>query len=300
MEMTSLSHMAACLLPLLFATCSASDSDEASPKDTGAKTRHLVITQTADDATRATLTDDGTTLAAAWTKGDGLAYWNFTEKQEFDAQTSRFVTKHDAGSLTATTTAATSQFEGSVTCSEGDYLAVIYPAATVNNAGAYTLTLSGQDGTLATLAQRYHYVYGVAHVTGVTETTATATMGKMKSLLTVCKFAFTDGTNAIPIETLTISYGGNDSWTGKYPQTATVTCNSTQADVTATAETSSEPLTVTLTTESKEAYVALVPVIGRDFNFTVTNGSGTYTGTATATLNAGEYVVATGLKLTKQ
>ena len=50
-----------------------------------------------------------------------------------------------------------------------------------------------------------------------------------------------------------------------------------------------------------EAFVALLPTSGqRTFSFTVTDGSGnTYTGTAKATLTEGEYVVATGLKLTK-
>jgi len=35
------------------------------------------------------------------------------------------------------------------------------------------------------------------------------------------------------------------------------------------------------------------------YSFRLTSGEDTYTGTATAQLNAGEYVVATGLKLTK-
>ena len=38
----------------------------------------------------------------------------------------------------------------------------------------------------------------------------------------------------------------------------------------------------------------------RTYNFTVTSGSSIYTGTASALLKKGEYVVATGLKLTHQ
>jgi hypothetical protein len=45
-------------------------------------------------------------------------------------------------------------------------------------------------------------------------------------------------------------------------------------------------------------YVALFPEMGATYSFTVTSGGNTYTGTATATLNEGEYVVAP-LKLTK-
>ena len=48
-------------------------------------------------------------------------------------------------------------------------------------------------------------------------------------------------------------------------------------------------------------YVALLPTAAqRTFRFTVSDTSNTYTGTAKATLTEGEYVVATGLKLTKQ
>ena len=42
------------------------------------------------------------------------------------------------------------------------------------------------------------------------------------------------------------------------------------------------------------------PSIRAPNNFTVTNSSGTYTGTAKATLAEGEFVEATGLKLMKQ
>ena len=162
------------------------------------------------------------------------------------------------------------------------------------------------DGTLATLATRFHYVFGKAQVTAVTDATADATMPKMKSLLTVCKFSFVDKSNdaAIPIQTLTISYGGNGSDAGKYPQTATVICdkNTAQDDVHATgAAGSSEALTITCPTAQAAVYVALLPTAQRTFRFTVSGGSGsTYTGTAKATLTEGEYVEATGLKLTKQ
>ena len=63
-----------------------------------------------------------------------------------------------------------------------------------------------------------------------------------------------------------------------------------------------EPLTVTCTTAQEAVYVALLPTAEqRTFRFTVTDGSGnSYTGTAKATLTEGEYVEATGLKLTKQ
>lgn len=276
--------------------------------DDGVKVRRLTITEADDGAaearqalTRASLTeDDG--LTAKWTAGDELTYCNLSRMQyngEEDVPVS--------GNLTATTTAATSQFTGNVECRKGDYLAVVYPAATFTTNSQYTIALSGQDGTLAGLATRFHYVYGKALVNSVTGAAAEATMPKMKSLLTVCKFSFVDkATNeAIPVLSLSISYGGDGSDVGKYPQTATVAigANTEQADVHATgAAGSSEALTVTCSTAQDAVYVALLPTAApRTFSFTVSGGSGsTYTGTAKATLTEGEYVEATGLRLTKQ
>ena len=276
--------------------------------DDGVKVRRLTITEADDGAaearqalTRASLTENGG-LTAKWTAGDKLTYCNLMRMQkngEEDVPVS--------GNLKATTTAATSQFTGDVVCDAGDYLAVVYPATTFETNESYTISLAGQDGTLATLATNFHYVYGRAHVTSVTETTANATMEKMKSLLTVCKFSFVnkEGGAAIPIQTLTISYGGTGSDAGTYPQTATVAigANTEQADVHATgAAGSSEALTVTCSTAQDAVYVALLPTAAaRTFSFSVSDGSGsTYTGTAKATLTEGEYVEATGLRLTKQ
>ena len=282
----------------------ATDDNAPQTADDGVKVRRLTITEADDGAaearqalTRASLTeDDG--LTAKWTAGDALTYCNLSRVGNSDAPYS--------GRLTAASTAATSQFTGNVTCSEGDYLAVVYPAATFTTNSQYTITLSGQDGTLAGLATNYHYVYGKAQVTAVTDAAAEATMPKMKSLLTVCKFSFVnkDGGAVIPIKSLSISYGGSGSDAGKYPQTATVAigANTEQANVHATGATGTGALTVTCPSAQEAVYVALLPTAAaRTFSFSVSDVSGnTYTGTARATLAEGEYVEATGLKLTKQ
>jgi len=291
-------------------TACSSDDDTTDIPDDGVKVRRITITQTDDAAARQMLTrstlveSDG--LTASWTAGDGLTYCNLsrTNPMNYEIYT---------GPLTAASTASTSQFTGNVTCNAGDYLAVVYPAATFVTNESYTISLSGQDGTLGTLATNYHYVYGKAYVTSVTDNTADATMEKMKSLLTVCKFSFVDKTTgaAIPIKTLAISYGGSGSDARTYPQTATVTLNSNgileQSAVHAAGTASTSSLLVdcsvafSLPSEGLgEVFVALLPTSGqRTFNFTVANSSGTYTGTAKATLVEGEYIVATGLKLTK-
>jgi len=288
------------------AACSGDDdtaTDGSAPQtaDDGVKMRRLTITEAEGGAaearqalTRASLTENDGILTASWTAGDALTYCNLSRVDYGNGEAPY------SGGLTAASTAATSQFTGDVACSAGDYLAVVYPATTFEYNDSYTISLTGQDGTLSTLATNYHYVFGKATVTEVTETTANATMGKMKSLLTVCKFSFKDkSTNAvIPIQTLSISYGGTGSDAGTYPQSATVECGvlTVQTDVHASGVASNSPL---LLEGSGEAfYVALLPTTGqRTFNFTVTNTNGTYTGTAKATLTEGEYVEATGLKL---
>ena len=275
--------------------------------DDGVKVRRLTITEAEGGAaearqalTRASLTeDDG--LTAKWTAGDALTYCNLSRLKNQNED------EPYTGPLTAASTAATSQFTGNVTCNAGDYLAVVYPAATFTTNSQYTIALSGQDGTLAGLATRFHYVYGKALVTAVTEATADATMEKMKSLLTVCKFSFVDkATNkAIPVKSLSISYGGSgNSDAGTYPQTANVAigANTEQANVHAAGVEGDGALTVTCPSEQEAVYVALLPTNAqRTFSFTVTDDSGnSYTGTAKATLAEGEYVEATGLRLTKQ
>lgn len=274
--------------------------------DDGVKVRRLTITEADDGAaearqalTRASLTeDDG--LTAKWTAGDALMYCNLS-RVDYGNDDAPY-----SGGLTAASTAATSRFTGDVACSAGDYLAVVYPAATFTTNSQYTIALSGQDGTLAGLATRFHYVYGKALVNSVTDAAAEATMPKMKSLLTVCKFSFVNKSSnaAIPIKTLTISYGGSSSDKGTYPQTATVAigANTEQADVHATgAAGSSEALTVTCPSAQEAVYVALLPTSAqRTFSFNVSDVSGnTYSGTAKAKLTEGEYIVATGLKLTQ-
>ena len=122
----------------------------------------------------------------------------------------------------------------------------------------------------------------------------------MTSLLALCKFKFSDGTNPIAVKELKISYGSS----GSYPQTGTVTLNvnSSAENVAVEAAASySGPLTITLDKPTPDGvYVSLFPVtISLPYHFTVKDGSDNiYTGTANAQLRAGKYYDST-LKLTK-
>ncbi len=281
-------------------TSCSSDNDEPEnslPATEGRRVRQLTISEV--PLTRATLTDQGTTLGAKWKVGDKATVMDLTAPIEVLYTT-----------LTAKTAAETSAFEGSINWNVGkdDRLALIYPEVSLATGNAaFTVSLSGQKGTLSDVADRYHYIYGVAQVNSVTETTATATISPMKPLLAMAKFTFKDkATNeAIPVTTLTINY--RDEFTGGvvgYPQTATVEPKEKPDELELTWEPQGdngwEPLTITLGTETSDGvYVAMFPCTNNPFSFSVSGSEGTYTGTATAKLQAGKYYPV-ALKLNKQ
>ena len=276
-------------------TSCSSDNDEPEnslPATEGRRVRQLTISEV--PLTRATLTDQGTTLGAEWKKGDKATVMDLTAPIEVLYTT-----------LTAKTAAETSAFEGSINCGVNDRLALIYPAVSLATGNAaFTVSLSGQKGTLSDVADRYHYIYGVAQVTDVTDNTATAYISTMKPLLAVAKFTFKDkATNeAIPVKTVTISYG--DDLDVGYPQTATVepkeNLDELELKVKRQDEESWQPLSFSFATETSDGvYVALFPCTRELFSFSVTGSEGTYTGTATATLLAGKYYPV-ALKMNKQ
>ena len=293
-----------CLIWVLVAGCSHSEDDDVVPVNKDVKTRLLTFTQVENRGSRAVLKEDAKNgLKALWKRGDQLGCCNL--KLEESIMT---LGEISTGTLTARdNNVVTSIFQGEMTCEQNDQLAVIYPATDFDYElksgeyfAKYTITLSGQDGTLEKLANSYHYMYGVATVNSVTSSMAEAS-GKMQSLLAVCKFSFTDGEgHTINVKELEISFekNGVQGDIGTYPQTANVTCNINQEAVFADAVRSNDPLIIqtVLGSDSQyptDVYVALLPVATRTFRFNVTDANdGTYTGKAMATLQAGEYVVA--------
>ena len=269
-----------------FSVVSCSSDDE--PSEESRKARFLTIQDM--PITRATLTeaDNKKQINAAWTAGDYATYFNWSAFAFNDVY---------YGSLQAATSDPTTEFSGSVYCGEGDDLVLFYPQTnpvTQDNdsrgpRGSFPISLSGQKGTLSDIASHYHYIYGVAQVTSVTDNTAEATVASMKSLLALCKFTFTYGTDPIPVKELFISYDGADY----YPLTGYVQPDANAENVTATPDNISgnTPLLIILDTEATDGvYAALFPIKGQTIRFTVKTGNNvTYTGTATATLRAGKY-----------
>ena len=280
-----------CALPFCAAltSCSSDDEEEQVTEQDGRRMRHLTIADV--PLTRATLSDDGTKLDAAWTNGDAVTYLNLSDLR------SKIIS---CGSLTTSGAGTTSTFTGNVYCGNGDDIAVFYPAKDVNNIGSngsYTIYLNGQKGTRDDLAQHFHYVYGVGTVSVVNATNATATISSMKSLLAVCKFTFKYHDNesntdiAIPVKTLSIGY---ENASVGYPMTATVVPSIDDmgnVELTPAAPQENDLLTVTLDNETTSGvYVALLPVNEKIvFYFSVTGSEGTFTGTAKAKLLAGKY-----------
>ena len=292
-------------LSFFLASCTSSD-DETLLNDGERKLRQLTITQVENDATtrslfdltRASLTESGDILSASWTAGDELSLCILTDLGSPNSS---------IGTLKALENAETSAFSTKIFCGNGDHIAVVYPNRNINttqttNDVTFSLDLSRQDGTLGTLANKFHFIYGLSEITSVTDNTASATI-KMKSLLTICKFSFKDNETGslIPINTLSICYTGEGSFgqAGTYPESAYIKVGKNQ-DFVFNGIPGSYPLTIQCVDQKEEIYVALLPTLGDDpmsFRFAVNNE---YYGEANAILNAGEFVDAPNLKLTKQ
>ena len=313
-------------LLFLGTACSTNNPDQ--PKQQAELKPRTLIVQTSPQPSpqergiqrlpQATITENGNVLDALWNKDDAVFYRNLSYSNDYYEDDDE---KPLYGVLEADKAERIASFAGDrVWCAKDDQLALIYPkidksaidVSLVESqlTAEYTISVAGQDGSLETLAKDFHHIYGIASVVSVTETTANAELAQMKSLMTVCKFSFEDkdypGTS-LPITKLQISYGGTGLYPGTYPQQGKVSIaqNVSAWDVSVdpvrkTTGNGGTPLTITPTGTPEEVYVALFPDDGATYSFTVTSGGNTYTGEATATLNEGEFVPATGLKLEKQ
>ncbi len=311
-------------LLFLGTACSTNNNPDQPKQQAELKPRTLIVTEVESQKSKverrlpqATITENGDVLDALWDAGDEVFYRNLSYSYDFYEEDAG---KPLYGVLNADKVERIASFTGDrVWCAEDDQLALIYPAPDLADftfhesplSAEYTISIAGQDGSLATLAKDFHHIYGIASVVSVTETTANAELAEMKSLMTVCKFSFEDkdhpGTS-LPITSLQIKKGGEAYYVNTYPQQGTVYIAqsvsawdvSVDPDWKTTGE-GGKPLTIdTKGVNPTEVYVALFPDMGATYSFTVTSGGNTYTGTATATLKEGEFVPATGLRLVKQ
>ena len=310
-------------LLFLGTACSTTNNPDQPKQQAELKPRTLVVTEVESRKSKverrlpqATITENGDVLDAIWSARDEISFRNLTHETYTPSGTTDEVPLE--GVLLADREARIASFASNdkVWCDVDDQILLVYPKATTPAfsvegsplRATYTISLTGQDGTLATIANRCHHSYGIATITEVTPTVAKAELAEMQNLLTVCKFSFVDKAHLgtpLPITSLSISYG-DGTYANTYPGTATVTVTQgTPCTVTVTPDKKSTlaggyALAISPTGNPTEVYVALLPeATATTYSFRLKSGSETYTGTATARLIAGEYVVATNLKLTK-
>ncbi len=302
-------------LLMLGTACSTTNNPDQPKQQAELKPRTLIV-QTSPQPSpqergirrlpQATITDEGETLNALWSAGDEISFRNISLESYTDPQTGTLVPM--AGTLLADRAASIASFASNdkVWCDVNNQILLVYPKATdpaITVSGnpltaSYSISLTGQDGTLGKIASTYHHSYGIATITEVTPTVANAELAEMQNLLAVCKFSFVDESNQpLTIPSLSISYGD-----GTYPEQATVTVTQgTPCTVAVTPSAGGYPLAISPTGNPMEVYVALFPeATATTYSFSLKSGENVYTGTATARLVAGEFVVAENLKLTKK
>ena len=262
--------------------CSCSSDDDNTPQDdnSGRRMRQLTISNVSMN-TRATIAPS--TYAVTWATTDRPTYINLSVQSEL-----RY------GTLTPSAAEASTTLTGNVYCKQEDNIAVILPTVTpvLPSGGtlSFPINLSGQKGTLTDIGANYHYIYGVGSVTAIDGITATGTITNTKSLLSLCKFTFTNIDSPVKVKSVQIGWGTGGA--AGYPQTGTVSL-ANPASVSAEAGDPSGPLTVTLDEPNAEGvvYVALFPCNEKlTFHFTVSdNENNTYTATKTAKMLEGKY-----------
>ena len=280
MKLTSIKAFGFVMIAALLGACSSDDSTTPQEDNNGRRMRQLTIQNVAMN-TRAAI--NPSTYEATWETTDRPTYINL----------SLLSSELRYGTLTPSAAGASTTLTGSVYCTLGDDIAIVLPTVkpVLPSGGSlsYPINLSGQKGTLADIGARYHYIYGVGTVTSTDGGTATGSITNTKSLLSLCKFTFTNGESLVNVKSVQIGWGTGGA--AGYPQTGTVSL-ANPASVSAEAGAPSGPLTVTLDEPNAEGvvYVAMFPEADKQtFHFTVSDGSNTYTATKNAKMLEGKY-----------
>ena len=281
MKQTRVKAIGYWFMVLAAALCSCSSDDDTKPQEdsNGRCMRQLTISNVSMN-TRATI--DPSSFAAEWATTDRPTYINLS------AQPNLYY-----GTLTPSDAKVSTTLTGNVYCGQGDDIAIIFPSVTpvLHSGGSvsFTIDLSGQKGTLTDIGTRYHYVYGMGSVTSTDGGTATGTISNTKSLLSLCKFTFTNEGSPVNVKSVQIAWGQTGA--AGYPQTGTVSLADPE-NVFAEGDAPNGPLNVTLDNANSEGivYVALFPCEDRlTFHFTVSDGTNTYTATKNAKMLEGRY-----------
>ena len=285
MEQTRVKFISYWFMVMAALLCSCSSDDDNTPQDdnSGRRMRQLTISNVSMN-TRAAI--DPSTYEATWETTDRPTYINLSALAE----------GLHYGTLAPSTAGASTALTGNVYCTLGDDIAIVLPTVTSvlpSGEDAYfTINLSGQKGTLADIGARYHYIYGVGSVASTDGGTATGTISNTKSLLSLCKFTFTNGDEPVKVKSVQIGWGTGGA--AGYPQKGTVSLLADPESVHVTPDSGpySGPLSITLDEANAEGvvYVALFPCSDKlTFHFTVSDGTNTYTATKHAKMLEGNY-----------
>lgn len=284
MEQTRVKFISYWFMVMAALLCSCSSDDDNTPQDdnSGRRMRQLTISNVSMN-TRATIAPS--TYAVTWATTDRPTYINLSVQSELHY-----------GTLIPSTAEASTTLTGSVYCNQGDNIAIVLPTVTPvlpSGGGAYfTIDLNGQKGTLADIGARYHYIYGVGEVISTDGGMATGTITNTKSLLSLCKFTFTNGDEPVNVKSVQIGWGTGGA--SGYPNsgTASLLADPANVHVTAGAPIADTPLVVTLDNANTDGvvYVALFPCSDKlTFHFSVSDGTNTYTATKNAKMLEGKY-----------
>lgn len=240
-------------MALMITACSSNDIEQTAPQPSN-RAEGIPFTATisiGESATTRALSEDATNnkIVTTWAAGEKVALIHNDVIDVVEVQS----VSDGLATLTGTLTGSPAN---------NDAVTIIYPSSAVDDATKDIKAdlLAAQDGTLATIAEKYDVRKGA----GTLNVGATATLYGNVSLtnqFAIVKFSLTDGTNALDATQFIIKDGSDNVLT-----------------------------TVTPTSANSELYVAMAPASTSNFKFEATDGTSTYAySKASATIEKGKF-----------
>lgn len=267
--MKTFRYMTIAALSLLMAACSSNDDITSGQVSTTGRGIPFTATVSRDgNTTRTVLTEDATngTIAAAWETGDELAL--VYQVGSVTKVTKATVTAQSDKTATITATLDEGVTEGTAVTLTYPYDAVSSEDPGVSDYGKIKYDeLASQDGTLASIAEKYAICQGDGTLTIASGAASLKADVTMASQIAIWKLSLTDGTNAIKATQVNIVKGEDEQMAMVMPKEGTFS----------------------------EFYVAVPAVSNGTINISAaTTSEGDYTYTKTGvTLEAGKYYQST-------
>lgn len=238
-------------MALMISACSSNDIEQTAQQPNH-KAEGIPFTATisiGESATTRALTESGSNIVPSWAAGEKVALIHNDVIDVVEVQS----VSNGLATLTGTLTGSPAN---------DDDVMIIYPSSAADGTTGNVKAdlLAAQDGTLATIAEKYDVRKGA----GTLNVGTTATLYGNVSLtnqFAIVKFSLTDGYTAIKATQFVIKDGSDNVIT-----------------------------TVTLASATKDLYVAMAPATASAFRFVASDGTNTYNyDNPSATLAAGTY-----------